>query len=170
MFDRIIDVLLSIVGWFQFWTVVDQYERGVVLRFGRFQREVGPGLHWLIPFEVDRVLVDNVVIRTDNTRNMTFTLQDGTTVMASVIVRYRIDDVKKALLEVEGIDHVINDCVLGNVSDLIRRATWEDLPKPEFGEALNKVGKRQARRYGVAIENLQFSDLCRTHALSVAGN
>lgn len=167
MFDKLVDVFLSVVGWFKFWEVLDEYERGVVLRFGRFHKEVGPGFHWLIPLSIDRVLSDNVVTRTDNTRNMTFTLIDGTTVVTSTVVRYNIRDVKKALLEVEGIDHVMNDCVLGNTSDMVRRSVWEDLAKPEFSEALNKVCRKAAWRYGVEIESVQFSDLCRTKSLSL---
>ena len=167
MFDRLIDLLVEFVGIFVFWVVIDQYERGVVLRFGKFQREIGPGLHWLIPFGVDAAMTDNVVTRTDSLRNMTFTLRDGVSVVASAVVRYNIRDVKKALLEVEGIDHVMNDAILANMSDMVRASTWEDLPTPEFGEALSKACRKSGWKYGVEIENVAFSDLCRTKSLSL---
>jgi regulator of protease activity HflC (stomatin/prohibitin superfamily) len=167
MLDRLIDLLLQTLGLFQFWTVLDEYERGVVLRLGRFHREIGPGFHWMVPMGIDMALTDNVVTRTDTTRNLTLTLRDGTTVVCSAVVRYNIRDVKKALLEVEGIDHVIQDCVFGNISDVVRGASWEDLPSPEFGENLTKMCRRQAWRYGVEIENVVFSDLCRSRSLSL---
>ncbi|NCN05146.1 MAG: FtsH protease activity modulator HflK [Spirochaetales bacterium] len=37
--------------------VVDQSETGVILRLGRFNREVGPGLHWKMPLGIDTSLV-----------------------------------------------------------------------------------------------------------------
>ncbi len=36
--------------------MIDQWERAVILRLGRFQGAKGPGLFWIIPF-VDRVTV-----------------------------------------------------------------------------------------------------------------
>jgi len=42
MFDRILDKVLEFLGWFTFWTVVREFERGVILRLGSFHREVGP--------------------------------------------------------------------------------------------------------------------------------
>jgi len=35
--------------------VLDQWERGIVLRLGRFRRQVGPGLYWMFPL-VDRLV------------------------------------------------------------------------------------------------------------------
>lgn len=37
--------------------VVDQSETAIVLRFGRFDREVGPGLRWKIPFGIEESLI-----------------------------------------------------------------------------------------------------------------
>lgn len=167
MFDRLIDVALQFIELFKFWVVVDAYERGVVLRWGKFQRELEPGLHWLIPLGIDRPLLDNVVTRTDELRNSTLTLRDGASVSVSVVVRYNIRDVKKALLEVEGISDVIRDSVIGNVSDHVRAATWETLPSPEFGESLSKSCRKMAWRYGIEIESVVFADLARVKPLAL---
>jgi regulator of protease activity HflC (stomatin/prohibitin superfamily) len=167
MLDRLVDLLLQFVDLFKFWQVVDQYERGVVLRFGKFQRELEPGIHLLLPFNIDNALLDNVVTRTYMTRTLTLTLGDNTNVTCGVLVRYNIRDIRKALLEVERIDDVIHDCVFGNVSSMIRSVTWESLPSPEFGETLSKSCRRQAFRYGVEIESVVFTDLCKAKPLAL---
>ncbi|MBL8762522.1 MAG: hypothetical protein JNL50_14605 [Phycisphaerae bacterium] len=37
--------------------IVEPHQRGIVLRFGAFQREVGPGWHWKLPWPIERVEV-----------------------------------------------------------------------------------------------------------------
>ena len=36
MLDRLIDLITDFIGLFQIYTFIDEYERGVVLRFGRY--------------------------------------------------------------------------------------------------------------------------------------
>ena len=78
MFDRLIDTLLGAIHLFQFWVVVAAYERGVVLRLGILHREIGPGLHWLIPLGFDRVWCEHTVPRTMN-RASSFRMPDENT-------------------------------------------------------------------------------------------
>src|SRR3954470_19074794 len=49
-------VVLIILVWTSYYTVQAESE-GVVLRFGRFLTTVEPGLHFKLPFGIDRVTV-----------------------------------------------------------------------------------------------------------------
>lgn len=51
--NRILDTILGALDLFRFWIVLDEYEAGVMLRFGRFHHELGPGWHWRWPMHVD---------------------------------------------------------------------------------------------------------------------
>ncbi len=73
--------------------IVDEAERGVVLRFGRVLDEtVGPGLHWNPPLidEVSRVNVSEVNSKTYENRAMLTT--DENIIDIAVTVQYRIED------------------------------------------------------------------------------
>lgn len=37
--------------------IIEPHQRGIVLRFGAFEREVGPGWHWKLPWPIERVEV-----------------------------------------------------------------------------------------------------------------
>lgn len=37
--------------------ILEPHQRGIVLRFGAFEREVGPGWHWKLPWPIERVEV-----------------------------------------------------------------------------------------------------------------
>jgi hypothetical protein len=79
----------------------NEWERIIVLRFGRFQRVQGPGLFFLIPV-ADRAAhtVDIRVRVTDFTAQETLT-KDSVTVTVDAICFWLVWDPQKAILEVE---------------------------------------------------------------------
>jgi len=165
VFDKLIDVLLQCVGWFVPFVVIDEFERGVVLRFGRFQRELEPGFHWIIPLEVDKVLVDNVVPRTVDLKVQALTTRDGKTVDARGVVTASIRDIKKAALEVEGVDHALEDSCYGAIGQAIMRSTWAEMQTDEFSDALTKACREQANKYGIKIHRVQLADLATAYVI-----
>ena len=167
MFDKLIDVLLQWAGFFIPFVVIDEFERGVVLRFGRPVRDLGPGFHWIIPFQVDRVMADNVVPRTINLGSQSLTTKDGKAVVVAGVVTAQIRDVRKALLEVEGVDDACIDSSYGAIGALVASHTWEEVQHEDFSDVLTKACRKQAWRFGIEIQKVQLSDLtlARTYRL-----
>lgn len=166
MFDKLIDVMISVWDRILPCTVLDEYEEGVVLRLGKFRKIIGPGFTPLIPL-VDRVVSDNVVPRTQNLNAQALTTRDGKNVVVRGIVTSTIRDIKKALLEVEGVDHALIDSCYAAIGSLVSAATWEEIRQESFSDTLTKACRKQAWRYGVEITRVQLSDvaLCRTYRL-----
>ena len=54
MFDRIFDFLARFGVEALPFIVIPVYQNGGVLRFGRYHRTIGPGIHWKIPFVFSR--------------------------------------------------------------------------------------------------------------------
>lgn len=157
MFDRIIDVFLQFAGTFKVFTVVDAYEMGVVLRFGKFHRVIGPGWRFLWPW-FERAVNDNVVPRTGNLTVQGLTTKDGKSITVGGIVTAQIVDIQKALLECENVSQVIMDACYGAIGDFVSSSTWEQLLDPNYTQAITKACHKQARKYGVEIMRVQLSD------------
>ena len=170
MFDKLIDVALSFAETFRFFTVIDEFERGVVLRAGKFSREIGPGFHWLIPFNIERAFTDNVVPRTQNLGAQSLTTKDGKNVVVSGIVTAKIRDIKKAVLEVEGVDHALIDSCYAGIASLVSASTWDEIRSEEFSDKLTAACRKQAFRYGVEITRVQLSDVALSRALRLFMN
>lgn len=169
--DKLIDLFINFIEAFRFFTVVDEFERGVVLRFGKFHKELEPGFHFLIPLYVDRVLLDNVVPRTQNLGSQALTTSDGKHVVVSGIVTAHIKDVRKALLRVEGMDDALSDSCYSAIAEHVSAATWDVIRHPSFSETLTTACRKQAFKYGVEISRVQLSDvaLARTYRLFNGG-
>jgi membrane protease subunit HflK len=78
---------------------VDQQERGVILRFGKYYETVQPGLHWNPPLIDDRTLLNITKVRSSSFRETMLT-QDENIVEVNVSVQYVINDPVKFVLEV----------------------------------------------------------------------
>ena len=51
----IVLVIICLIIVFTSWFTIDPEEVGVVLRFGKFNRTVNPGLHFKMPFSIETV-------------------------------------------------------------------------------------------------------------------
>lgn len=78
---------------------IDEQERGVVLRFGKYHSIANPGLHWNPPL-IDEVIVENTTrVRSARFREIMLT-QDENIVEVSLSVQYLIDNVEDFVLRV----------------------------------------------------------------------
>ena len=90
---------LAIVLWFAIggWTSIGSQQVGVVLRFGRLEGVLQPGLHFRLPPPIDRVqIVDMQRVRTlsDDVRLLT---GDGQLALVDYVVQYNVTDARKYL-------------------------------------------------------------------------
>ncbi len=79
---------------------LDQQERAVVLRLGKYYETVSPGLHWNWPL-IDQVLKVNVTRVQSASLHSVMLTQDENIVDVSISVQYRIADPKSYLLKVK---------------------------------------------------------------------
>jgi regulator of protease activity HflC (stomatin/prohibitin superfamily) len=165
MFDKLVDLFISSLRLFQFFTVVPAYGGGVILRLGRYHRPAAAGFHWMWPFRVEECLSTNVVPETMLVGPQSLTTRDGVSLVISTVVTFAIDDVKVFLLEIEGAGQVIEDATYGIVAHMIMERTWAELAEIDLANELGKTVRRAAKRYGVQIVQVQIADFTRSRSL-----
>lgn len=166
MFEKIFAFIENTWSKFTPLFVMNEYEEGIVLRFGKFKRYAGPGLHIKIPF-AESVMYDNVVPRTINLGMQTLTSEDDETVSISAIATVIISDIRKACLEVEGVDEAVVDSCYGSIGELVASSAWEDIISPDFPIKIGEKSNAIINNYGIEIIRIQLSDLsaCKTYRL-----
>lgn len=158
MFDKLIDILVEAWESIKPWEILRVYERGVRLRGGRYAETLEAGFYWKVPV-YDAIMIDNVVTRTLNLSPQALATSDGKTVQVSGVLRFSIRDVKKSLLEVEGVDDATRDISYLVIADLVQRNTYETVRSAEFAETLTKAARKRGWRYGIEVEELGLSDV-----------
>lgn len=169
MFDKLVDLLIEFIRLFQFWEVIEPYQAGVRLRLGKYRSTFNkPGLYWMIPFGVDRAMVESVVTETLHIRPQSLVTKDGKSIVVSSVITFHVEDVKTFLLEVEGRNAIIQDSAFGVISDFVMKHTWEELNAfPDVGNELAKAVRRKAKLYGANVHTVQLADfqICRSFRL-----
>lgn len=79
--------------------LVDQSERGVVLRFGKFQEVVSPGLQWNPPL-IDKVNMVNVTRVRSVSQTQSMLTQDENIVSVEISAQYQVADPRAYVLNV----------------------------------------------------------------------
>ena len=157
----IIWALLAIVIWIGsgFYTI-EEAERGVVLRFGKYHETVDPGLRWKWTF-VDKVIpVDVESVKSMPSSGFMLT-QDENVVRVEMDVQYRIVNPREYLFSVTDADNSLREAtdsalryVVGHTSmddlltkgrEKVRQNTWQVLE-----EIINPY------RMGLAIVDVNF--------------
>ena len=85
-------LVLSVVVLIDITYLIDQQERGVVMRFGRYERTLQPGLNFVFPTPIDRVITLNVGQVRSITHKASMLTQDENIVDVEVAVQWRINE------------------------------------------------------------------------------
>jgi regulator of protease activity HflC (stomatin/prohibitin superfamily) len=141
--------------------IADQWEKGVVLRMGKFIGLKGPGLFFIIPI-VDRVdsYIDQRLRVTDVRAERTLT-QDTVPVTVDAVVYWTVWDVEKAALEVQEYDKAIYYVTITGLRDIIGKHELADLlqNREQIAGSLQHVLDEQTDPWGITINSVGIKDI-----------
>jgi regulator of protease activity HflC (stomatin/prohibitin superfamily) len=141
--------------------VANQWERAVVLRFGRFVGLKGPGLFILIPV-VDEVsqLVDQRVRVTDVSAESALT-KDTVPVNVDAIVFWTVWDAQKAVLEVADFLDAIALSAQTALRETIGRHMLAEMitERERLGKQLQAILDEKTNPWGITVQSVEIRDV-----------
>ena len=150
--------------------VAQQWERGVVLRLGRFVGLRGPGLFWVVPF-VDAVSswIDQRTITTGFAAEQTLT-SDTVPVNVDAVLFWMVHDAEKAALEVQNYRTAISWAAQTALRDVIGRTALTDLlrGREKIESDLQQLIDQRSTPWGVTVLAVEMRDVVIPVALQDA--
>ena len=150
--------------------IANQWEKGVVLRMGKFIGLKGPGLFFIIPI-LDRVdnYIDQRLRVTDVRAEQTLT-KDTVPVTVDAVVYWTVWDVEKAALEVQEYDKAVSYVSLTGLRDIIGKHELADLlqNREKIADSLQHVLDEQTNPWGITCNSVGIKDIIIPSALSDA--
>ena len=150
--------------------VAKQWERGVVLRLGRFVGLRGPGLFWVVPF-VDSVSswIDQRTITTGFAAEQTLT-SDTVPVNVDAVLFWMVHDAEKAALEVQNYRTAISWAAQTALRDVIGRTALTDLlrGREKIESDLQQLIDQRSTPWGVTVLAVEMRDIVIPVALQDA--
>jgi len=150
--------------------VAQQWERGVVLRLGRFIGLQGPGLFWIIPF-ADRVdsWIDQRTITTTFAAEQTLT-SDTVPVNVDAVLFWMVHDAEKAALEVQDYEQAVSWAAQTALRDIIGRTALTDLlrGRERIESELQSLIDIRSNPWGITVSSVEMRDVVIPSALQDA--
>jgi regulator of protease activity HflC (stomatin/prohibitin superfamily) len=148
--------------------VINQYEHGVILRFGKYHKNIEAGLTFKWPM-IDSAMYCRNTITTLVIRNQSLTTKDEFQITIEGIVKYKIVNAKKFLLEVEDSIDAISDITQAKIKDLVTHKTWEEVKGMSDSE-IKDLAIPEVKEFGIKIYYITITSLVKTRVYKFINN
>ncbi len=140
--------------------IVNEYERGVVFRLGRYVGVRGPGLILLIPFIERMVKVDLRVVTMDVPTQECITL-DTVTVKVDAVVYFRVMRPEDAVLNVEQYIRATSLLSQTTLRNVVGQSELEDLlaHRDKINEKLQALIDEGTEPWGIKVSMVEVRDV-----------
>lgn len=149
-------------------TIIDEYERGIILRLGKYKKTLKPGIHWKIPL-MDRIISDEVVSTTLPLEAQSLCTLDNKNVTVKAIVKYKIVNIKDYLLKVYDVVDAIQDVSQGVVRKCISSLNYEEINDLDLEYDMVYEVNEKVSIWGLEIETITITDLVQTKMYRIFG-
>jgi regulator of protease activity HflC (stomatin/prohibitin superfamily) len=164
MFDRLISFLIELKDDVIPFKVVNEWESGVRMRGGKFNKNVEAGIRFKIPF-LDKIYTCYNITRTLHPHAQTLTTLDQKSIVLKSIIRFHVEDAKTYLLTLNTASDVLIDTTQGIIKETIETLNWKDLN--EVDDLITEKTREMVKKWGINIERVTLTDLglVRTYRL-----
>jgi len=163
IFDKILALIPGIV-------MVEPNEMAARITGGKRYKVIGPGWYLCWPL-IQKVIAMEVVTQVVDLPPQTIRTTDGTEIVVSGALRYRIRDVEKALFAVQDVDKALATLSLGVILEYLQKCSLADCNNIDGVKAeLRKQLASEASGWGIKVEQIYLTDLGRVRSLRLFGD
>ncbi len=149
--------------------ILKEYERGVVLRLGRFHMTKGPGLRFIIPW-IDRMTKIPTRIVTMDVPSQEVITRDNVSVSVNAVVYFRVMDPEKAFLEVEEYLEATSQIAQTTLRSVLGQAELDELlsEREDLNSRLQTIVDKLTDPWGVKVTTVEVKHVELTEQLTRA--
>lgn len=140
-------------------TVVQEYQRGVVLTLGRFSGIRSPGLRFVIPVVQQMELVDNREKVVDILPQEIIT-KDNVLVKVNGVVYYRVHDPRLAILDTADFDASTREMAQSTLRSSVGTHDLDELSDPErLNVEIQRALEVKTEPWGIKVSNVEIKEV-----------
>jgi len=164
MWLKVFEFFVKFLTFWQFFTYIDQSDEAVVLRCGRYQRTIRPGLRFLIPFAIEDWTTVNVKPEPAYIDNQSVHGSDDWLWNFQIALEFKVIDPRLYLVEYEETEELIKMLVANQARKAVQGSTWKQVNHPDFIDGIKKKARAIARKRGAEIVDVVLVDLANGSA------
>lgn len=140
--------------------IINQYERGVVLRLGKYSRTLSPGFRVIIPYIDKMIKVDVRTTPMDIPKQEVIT-RDNVSVNVDAVVYARVIDAQKAVLETTSYKYATSTFAQTALRDVTGNFDLDELlsERDRISSQIREIVDIQTDKWGIDIESVKLQNI-----------
>ena len=140
--------------------VAAQWERGVVLRLGKFQVVKGPGIMYIMPF-IDNVRFVNLRLLTLNIPSQQVITKDNVPAAIDGVLFFLVADPEKAVILIQDFAFAIAQYAQATLRDVVGALSLDELlsEREQIQKRIAELVDQRIRDWGLHLDSIRLQDI-----------
>lgn len=141
--------------------IVQEYERGVVFRLGRYVgKPMGPGLFFIIPF-IDRMIKVDLRTVTLDVPSQEAITRDNVTLKVNAVVYFRVMNAGDSVIQIEDYRRATWQIAQTTLRNVIGQSDLDDLlaRREKINNELQQIIDEQTEPWGIKVSLVEVKDV-----------
>ncbi|HVH64559.1 MAG TPA: slipin family protein [Candidatus Acidoferrum sp.] len=154
-------IVLALVALFSSLRIAAEYERGVVFRLGRLIPLKGPGLFFIIPFGVDRLVKIDLRTITLEVPPQEVITNDNVTAKVNAVIYFQVVDARRAVVQVLNFINATSQISQTTLRAVLGQSTLDELlaERDRINQNLQKIIDEQTEPWGIKVSVVEIKDV-----------
>lgn len=139
---------------------VNEYERGIKFRFGKFKKTVNPGLNFILPIieSIKKVDIRTKVIDVPEQEAIT---KDNVSIKINAVLYFHVFDASKAVLEVENYIYAASQLAQTTMRNAVGSISLDELltEREKISSNICQIIDKATDPWGLKVENVELKDI-----------
>ncbi|MDD3469652.1 MAG: slipin family protein [Thermoguttaceae bacterium] len=137
-----------------------QWERGIVLRLGKFQRVSMPGVTYVAPF-IDSIQFVDLRLRTHNIPKQQVITKDNVPAAVDGVLYFKVSDPEAVVLTIQDYAFAISQYAQSTLRDVVGGLSLDELlaERQEIQERIREVVEERVQSWGLHLDTIRLQDI-----------
>ena len=151
--------------------IINQYERAVVFRLGKYNRILEPGLNFRIPL-LESIMTIDIRVSTEDVPDQDCITKDNVSVRVNAVLYYKVVQAKDAVIEVYNYHYATSQLAQTTMRDVIGEVSLDQLlaNRDQISAKIRHTIDEATDPWGIKVSNVELKhielpkDMVRTMA------
>src|SRR2546429_898793 len=157
----VVVLVIALIAVFSSLRIANEYERGVVFRLGRLIPLKGPGLFFIIPFGVDRLVKIDLRTITLEVPPQEVITNDNVTAKVNAVIYFQVVDPRRAVTQVLNFINATSQISQTTLRAVLGQSTLDELlaERDKINQNLQKIIDEQTEPWGIKVSTVEIKDV-----------
>ena len=139
---------------------INEYERGILFRFGKFAKIMKPGWRLVFPIIHSYKKVDIRTKAVDVPEQEAIT-RDNVSIKINAVLYYKVFDASKSVLAVQNFNYAVSQLAQTTMRNIVGSVSLDELltEREKLSLEICKIVDKETDPWGIKVENVELKDI-----------